>query len=581
MAGLFLRTADAAAGLAPDALDAAAAQFARHGFPAVAPFAVAGWDGLHAPYIRGGPETWLARGEDRVAVAGTLVVDGRMGAEALALLLDAGDPTRLDWSRIGGQFVALLHRAGRTFLFTDWFGAFQLFHDADARVFSTSLLAALAALPQVRFSAQGVYEFAFNVMPIGDDTVFEGLSTLGPDRIVELTPDGARFHPVTRSLPRDAARMAMPERIARARAHLSDIVGAHVAAFGDDIRCPLSGGIDSRLLYAALRHEGAAPHLYVYGPPGSDDVTIAQAIGAGEGVAVEWINKALVTIAPDAFPAQVAAEFEAWDALPTYGNIFDAGGHSAACAKRHQDGALAASGGCGEIYRDFFYLPDRATTADAVARTFFARFLPADTTNLFDVEAFIARVATKIGAAVGAAPRERLDRQTVEHLYPKVRCRALFGREISLEARHGAYLMPFLDHRVVAEAMTLPVGMKQAGRFEAALLAAIDPVLAAYPSAYGHDFAGPPSPRHRFQEWSSRIRPAWLRQRSYAIQRRIGAMADEHGGLLSPDYLGRVIDLNYPAMRRFFRMEAITDSGLLRRIACLEYLAQRLGSRLR
>ena len=129
--------------------------------------------------------------------------------------------------------------------------------------------------------------------------------------------------------------------------------------------------------------------------------------------------------------------------------------------------------------------------------------------------------------------------------------------------------------------MTLPVAIKQAGRFEAALLAAIDPVLAAYPSAYGHDFAGPPSPRHRFQEWSSRIRPAWLRQRSYAIQRRMGTMADEHGGLLSPDYLGRVIDLDYPAMRRFFHMEAITDSGLLRRIACLEYLAQRLGSRLR
>ena len=56
-------------------------------------------------------------------------------------------------------------------------------------------------------------------------------------------------------------------------------------------------------------------------------------------------------------------------------------------------------------------------------------------------------------------------------------------------------------------------------------------------------------------------------------------VADEQG-LLSRDYMGRVIDLDYPAMRRFFRTERIADSGMMRRIANLEYLAERLGSRL-
>ena len=51
-----------------------------------------------------------------------------------------------------------------------------------------------------------------------------------------------------------------------------------------------------------------------------------------------------------------------------------------------------------------------------------------------------------------------------------MRCRAAFGREISLEARFGPYLMPFLDHHVVAEAMTLPIHLKNAGRFEAMLV---------------------------------------------------------------------------------------------------------------
>jgi asparagine synthase (glutamine-hydrolysing) len=122
--------------------------------------------------------------------------------------------------------------------------------------------------------------------------------------------------------------------------------------------------------------------------------------------------------------------------------------------------------------------------------------------------------------------------------------------------------------------------LKHAGRFEAQLLNTIDPSLARRPSAYGHNFAARPSLRHRFEEWSTRMRPTWLRKRSYAIQRRLRPMSDEHGGLFSPEYMGRVIDLEFPIMRRYFNLERINDSGLWRRIACLEYLAAFLGSRL-
>jgi asparagine synthase (glutamine-hydrolysing) len=154
----------------------------------------------------------------------------------------------------------------------------------------------------------------------------------------------------------------------------------------------------------------------------------------------------------------------------------------------------------------------------------------------------------------------------------------LFGKEISDEARHGAYLMPFLDHQLVALGVALPMALKNAGRFEAMLIAAIDPELARQPSAYGHSFTEPPSMAHRLSEWSTRLRPAWARQRSYAIQRRLGPVRDEHGGLLTPDYLGRVVDLEFPLMRRFIRPDRIGgDTGLLRRVACLEYLGAKLG----
>ncbi|ODP38059.1 asparagine synthase C-terminal domain-containing protein [Sphingomonas turrisvirgatae] len=579
MAGLFLVRNDDPA-FAAQALGAARSAFTMQGFASPIEAALPGWTLLAYPHVIGGPQGWLDDGKVQVAAAGTLAVDGRLGREALAALAGM-DPLALDWTRIAGQFVALVRRDGRTFLFGDYFSAFQLFGDTQDRVFSTSLLAATQALPRLSFDPQGVYELAFNVMPIGDDTVFNELKTLPPDRVVELTATGAVRHAVPKPLPGSPSDLPLAERIKRHRARLSHVVGAHVRAFDGKIFCPLSGGLDSRLVLAALREQGVSPHIYVYGNPGDPDVEIAQAIGAACGFAIDWVDKDEGDVAPDAFAELVECNFHQFDGLPTFGNIFDNGVHGAAQLARHAGGAMAVSGGCGEIYRNFFYLPDRRFTAADIASTFFARFDQADATAAFDPAAFMAALTAKISTAIEPPAADGpLDRSRVEHIYPRIRCRALFGREISLEGRLSPYLMPFLDHQVVAEAMTLPLALKHAGRFEAALLNAIDPELARQPSAYGHDFSGPPSFRHRFGEWQSRIRPVWLRRRSYALRRRLGAVGDEHGGLLTPDYMNRVIDPDFPIMRRFFAVDHIVDRSLWRRVANLEYLAQKLGSKL-
>jgi hypothetical protein len=574
MAGLFLVHARDPA-FADAAMAGARAQFARHGFGASTEREIPDWRLLHAPYASGGPETFLARGEDFTAVAGTFTCDGKMGVEALDALLAMDSP---DWSRIGGQFVALVHRNGRTRLFTDYFAAFQLFHDPQMRLFSTSLLSAAHALPSLSFDPQGVYEFAFNVVPIGDDTVFAELKTLGPDRTVTLRTHGAAVETVEKPLP-DAEPMPLEDRLATHRDRLMAVVSAHVSQFGNKIYCPLSGGLDSRLVLAALRAAGASPNIYVYGGPDSEDVRIAREIAAAEGFALDWLDKeAWAEPEPDQFPELVARNFELYDALPNYGELFENGANAHAREARHKDGALSVSGGCGEIFRNFFYLPNRRFSAAAVARTFYARYARGDVTGLFDEHAFLRAIEDKILAALGReGERSPLPRPLVEQIYPRIRCRALFGREISIEARCGAYMMPFLDQNVVAEAMRLPLGLKNAGRFEAMLLNAIDPALATLPSAYGHDFADPPNLKHRFAEWSTRARPVALRQRSYALRRRMGPVADEHGGLLSSEYMGRVVGLDFPVMRRFFRTDRIADSGMMRRIANLEYLAERLS----
>jgi hypothetical protein len=562
-------------------LQTAEAQLRRHGFTELTPIRTNGHAGFHAAPIHGGVDCFHRDGEDFIAVAGTLIHDGRIGTPALRSLLAGFRFPFEDWEQTTGQFAALVCKAGRAYVFTDFFGAFQVFHDAEWNVVSTSFLAAAKSLDRLTFDPQGVYEFAFNVFPTGDDSVITELKRLGPDVQVELGLPVRRAS-VAKPLPDRVSSTRIEDRIAAQAKRLRAVTRIYADHFGDRVQCPLSGGLDSRLALALLRDAGVDPQVYVYGSPGDGDVEVARSIAEGERFRFEAFEKAsFARVTPDDFAAIVERNFHETDALVTDGGLFDNGGNAYARHRRQEGGQLAVSGGCGEVFRNFFYLADRSLTARAVMRAFFARYTLADTTDAFEPGRFLDRLEEKALAAVGLPGHDgSLRRPLIEQLYPRMRCRAFFGREISLVGRHGAYFMPFFDHSVVWGALQLPIPLKNAGRFEAALLTHIDPVLASYPSDYGHSFDSDPTLSQRMNELGTRVRPTWMRQRSYAVRRRLGAMRDEHGGLLTPAFLGRVLDLHFPHMRQFFHVTRITDSGLYRRIATLEYLAQHLERQL-
>ena len=48
-------------------------------------------------------------------------------------------------------------------------------------------------------------------------------------------------------------------------------------------------------------------------------------------------------------------------------------------------------------------------------------------------------------------------------------------------------------------------------------------------------------------------------------------------GALAPEYLGRVIDLEFPVMRTLFNVGAVNSAAQYGLIATLEYLAARYG----
>jgi asparagine synthase (glutamine-hydrolysing) len=146
------------------------------------------------------------------------------------------------------------------------------------------------------------------------------------------------------------------------------------------------------------------------------------------------------------------------------------------------------------------------------------------------------------------------------------------GRNNSVSNRFGPFVTPLIDAGLAAAALRVPLRFKRFGLFEAALIRAAHPRLASLPSAYGHDFARPPGLAHRLTELGALVRPTWLRSRTHVIKRALGGRAPAPA---TPPML----DPALPIMRRYVRLERVTDEAQLRRVWTLEYLFAHVGAR--
>jgi asparagine synthase (glutamine-hydrolysing) len=170
--------------------------------------------------------------------------------------------------------------------------------------------------------------------------------------------------------------------------------------------------------------------------------------------------------------------------------------------------------------------------------------------------------------------RVRLSRKEVECLYPCLRCAYWMGRNNSINNRFGFASTPFVESSLVKLALQIPVRYKNFGRFEAALIHAMDPALARHASVYGQGFDASPSVKRKLKEYATLYRPTWARRLSYRIQARF--RGHELNPLLTKEYLSRVIDASFPEMRRYFSVDKVKNETELSRICTLEYMFRKV-----
>jgi asparagine synthase (glutamine-hydrolysing) len=535
------------------------------------PFEVTTADRHVAVYPKlNGTDPHVHRVDDRnfAFATGTLIYRGATGAAALARIWTDEEGGTLDRTRLRGAYALGICRGGSLTLSIDAMGTYKVYRDAAWTTVSSAFLATLAGVPRPVADLQGIYEYVFQAATYGGRTLAQGISLLDPRAAVRLDHGGTLL-PLAPPAPPSGGANSFAAHLEQSVAALREWFGEIVTCFGDRIDTALSGGYDSRLILALLRDRGAEARLHVYGAKDDDDVRIARAIADGEGLRLEHVDKSARPRPADSMSEIIARNCRLLDAYPVDG-IMDDGTDVATRRERASGGALALNGGGGEIFRNFFYLPDRPFSIREVIWTFYSQFDPATATPLFSERKYVEAMVSAVAFALGVSS-DTLMRDEVERVYPAFRCRYWTGRNTSVNNQFGAALTPFIEHGIVDGAAAVPIRFKDHGRFEAALIHALSPRLARYPSSYGHGFGGPVPFKRRMKDQLTLLRPPLLRRYAFRIKARL------QGGRIASSPFQMAVDPAFPLMSRYFRMDRIGDAGQFGRICTLEHLLTRQG----
>jgi asparagine synthase (glutamine-hydrolysing) len=505
---------------------------------------------------------------------GTALYRGRSGIAAATALFEQFSFDSPDWGEFSGDFCALVARDSALRLFIDPLGIYKVYRDHNGAVFSTSFLAVLETVESPSINSQAVYEYVFQGATYGDKTVIEQ---------VELVSSGGAYQ-----LDRKLLFRAWPEHLSprfkqasfeahvrKNLANLQRVFWPLKSCFGNNVSTALTGGYDSRLALALLWEQGVRPrNVHVYGSEHNTDVKIARQIAERESFALIHVDKARYpTVNRDTFSEAVARNFHFFDGCPVDG-IFDNGVDLQTRLDRCTKGELHLNAGGGEIFRNFFNLRDSRFSVQQFLWSFYNRYDPRTCTDFFSERAYLAALGEKIKAALSHTD-SILQREEIELLYVIFRCRYWMGKNNSINNRFSWTLTPFINWRVVKDAVSIPPAYKKHGRLEAALIQAINQTLAQYPSVYGHNFAEEPPLARILSDYSTILRPPFLRRYTYRIRNRWAHRPAARSYYLSDNYLCTVVDIAFPYMSAFFHVDKLAESRAFNRCCTLEYLFER------
>lgn len=311
--------------------------------------------------------------------------------------------------------------------------------------------------------------------PLGSATGWKGVSALPP--AVSVSYSGTRAQTTSGGLAESHADPGgSPSGAARVAAALVDAV-TPLRAAGQPVRLSLTGGKDSRLIAAALVKAGVEVQAMTHGFPEHPDVPTATAVARLLGIEHEVTAPAAPGQRTDVAGRLRATVLVADGMLTAFENV--------GRPDPRRSAALTAGGHGGELLRGGYAEAAAGRRAAALRGAETLRRLTTKHVGLLrrgPAAGYTASLAPWTGAALRRGPLRTLD-----DFYLVNRA----GRWSA--AARQAYLIrerlaqPLFDERVVRAARTVPLAERASGTLTLAVLAELNPELAALP------FAGKPA----------------------------------------------------------------------------------------
>jgi asparagine synthase (glutamine-hydrolysing) len=422
------------------------------------------------------------------------------------------------WVRSGGRVVVA----------TDPLAILQLHvvRDDGWAACSTSALA-LASLSRAGLDEAALSVFALLGVHAGDETPFAGVRTLAPGQACTLADGHAERTPLPATAADRGDGDPVDAGVEAVRASVAAAVAGH-----DAVHLELSGGLDSRLLLAALRELPVRVTTMTVGSPASPDVRVAGDLSRRLQLPNELVDLAgLAALSPA----------EAWEVVRRAAVGRDACGNAVGegvlelVEDRSAQGPRI-SGQNGEFARGFYYAgqpPWPRPTPALVGALVRWRLTTNDAVDGSLVEpefreAGSARLAPLVEETLRGYDRPWL--AATDELYLDLRMRRWVGPEHSAASRRHPVLAPFFHPAYLAWARRAAPADKRSSRLCAAVLQRMAPDLAALPLDSGRtpaemarrDAAG----RARAVAYSAGKVAAKVRQRLQSTGRpAVGAVA--------------------------------------------------------
>ncbi|MBN2434250.1 MAG: hypothetical protein JXK07_03170 [Spirochaetes bacterium] len=507
---------------------------------------------------------------DFIIVIGTMFYKRKMGLDALRYLYEDFSEDSDIFNDFCGNFCVLIFKKGELYIFNDYNGLCHVYSNNEKTVFSNSFLAVVKTLKKKTESDQEIYEYISHGAMYGNSTMIQEVKRLDSYNLHRIFPSYCMI-PKSIHISSFDVKDSFENQLNFVVESLINYFQMLRENIGDKICSALSGGYDSRLMLALFLKSGINPYLYVYGDDKAIDVRVSKLICKGENLHINHYDKMnYPKIEPEQWLEVLKFHYHFTDGQSITG-AFDTGVDIFTRKKRSNNAILQVNGGGGEIYRNFWHLPNRELRIMTFLKAIYDYGSFFFYTDQFKKKKYFQNFKRKIKLIL-KTNSNRISRRQIEMLYPLLRLRYWMGPNNSSNNLISYAITPYAEPIFTIPSYNIPLPYKESGKFEAKLIKIINPKIAKYSSGYGFNFFDPIPFFAKLNNFLNVYRPIFLRPHIRDANQRISKKRISIPFYLKDRYIRSVFDTKVLEVRRYVHIDRIPNYEILNRALTVELL---------